>query len=143
MPHLEEPNPSPSSPSNPEVFEHLKPAPNLLTTATGPIIRNCLSLYSEYNPCDKLKAERALTWSSCAAHSTKATRTVREALLQQSMAGNKCYRAGELITEPDCQGEQGRAGNNRQSKKKKKNTLVTCRFLNLLSFLDLSPGVFC
>ena len=37
-----------------------------------------------------------------------------------SLAGNKCYRAGERITEPDCQGEEGRAGNNRQSKKQKK-----------------------
>ena len=53
------------------------------------------------------------TWSSCAAHSTKVTRTVREALLQQSLAGNKCYMAEERITEPDCQGEEGRAGNNR------------------------------
>jgi len=43
----------------------------------------------EYNPCGKLKAERTRTWSSSAAHSTKATRTVREALLQQSLAGNK------------------------------------------------------
>ena len=50
----------------------------------------------------------------------QATLTVREALLQQSLAGNKCYRAGERITEPDCQGEEGRAGNNRQSKTKKK-----------------------
>ena len=64
-------------------------------------------------------SELTRTWSSCAAHSTKATRTVREALLQQSMAGNTCYRAGERITEPDCQGDEGRAGNNRQSKKKK------------------------
>ena len=55
--------------------------------------------------------------SSCAAHSTKATRTVRGALLQQSLAGNKCYRAEERITEPYCQGEEGRARNDRQSKK--------------------------
>ena len=77
-----------------------------------------VQLYSEYNPCGKLKAERARTWSSCAAHSTNANRTVREALLQQSLAGNKRYRAGERITEPDCQGEEGRAGNNRHSKQK-------------------------
>ena len=64
----------------------------------------------------KLKAERARTWSSCAAHSTKATRTVREALLQQSLAGSKCYRTGEWITEPDWQGGERRAGYNRQSK---------------------------
>ena len=61
-----------------------------------------------------------VTWSSCAAHSTNATRTVREAPLQKSLAGNKCYRAGERITELDCQGEKGRAGNNRQSKKTNK-----------------------
>ena len=80
------------------------------------------------NPCGKLNAERARTWSSCAAHSTKATRTVRETLLQQSLAGNKCYRAGERITEPDCQGGEGRAGNNRQSKKKnKKNDTIRIR----------------
>ena len=48
-------------------------------------------------------AERARTWSSCAAHSTNAT--VREALFQKSLAGNKCYRAGEQNTELDCQGE--------------------------------------
>ena len=47
------------------------------------------------------------------------TLRVREALLQQSLAGNKCYRAGERITEPDSQGEEGRAGNNRQSKNKR------------------------
>ena len=76
--------------------------------------------YSEFNPCGKLKPERARTWSSCAALSTKATRTFREALLQQSLAGNKCYTAGERITKLDCQGEEGRAGNNRQSKKAKK-----------------------
>ena len=72
---------------------------------------------SEYNPCGKFKAERARTWSSCAAHITRVTSTVREALLQQYLAGNKCCRAGERISEPDCQGEEGRAGNNRQSKK--------------------------
>ena len=44
-------------------------------------------------------------------------------------AGNKCYRAEERITEPDCQGEEGRAGNNRQSKKeteKKNNKIDAC-----------------
>ena len=60
----------------------------------------------------------------CAAHSTKATRTIREALLQRDLAGNKCYRAGERITEPYCQGEEGRARNNRQSKKKKKKNVM-------------------
>ena len=56
--------------------------------------------------------------------STKATRTVMEALLQQSLTSDKCYRAGERITEPDCQGEEGRAGNNRQSKKNNKMKIL-------------------
>ena len=56
----------------------------------------------------------------CPQYKGEATRTVREAPLQQSLAGNKCYRAGERITEPDRQGEEGRAGNNRQSKKRKR-----------------------
>ena len=30
----------------------------------------------------------------------------------------QCYRAGERITEPDCQGDEGRAGNNITAKKK-------------------------
>ena len=57
--------------------------------------------------------------SRLALSGTKETRTVKEALLQQSLAGNKCYRAGERITELDCQGEEGRAGNNRQGKNQK------------------------
>ena len=40
------------------------------------------------------------------------------ALLQQSLAGNKCYRAGERITELDCQKEEERPVNTRQSKTK-------------------------
>ena len=72
------------------------------------------------------------TWSSCAAHSTKATRTVREALLQQSLAGDKCCRAGERITELDCQGEEGRAGNNRQSKKKNDNDNDNTKYVEML-----------
>ena len=51
------------------------------------------------------------------AQSTKTTRAVGEALLQQCLAGNKCYRAGERITEPAFQGEEGRVGNNLQVKK--------------------------
>ena len=69
-------------------------------------------------PVATLKAERARTWSSCAAHSTNATRTVRKALLQQSLGDNKCYRAGERVTELDCQGEEGRVGNNRHFQNK-------------------------
>ena len=44
-------------------------------------------LYSEHNPCGKLKAERARTWPSYAAHNTKATRTVREASSASTVFG--------------------------------------------------------
>ena len=50
-------------------------------------------------------------------------RTAREALLQQSLADNECHRAGKRITELDRQGEEGRDGNNRQSKKNTKTTM--------------------
>ena len=43
------------------------------------------------------------TWSSCAAHSTKATRTVREALLQQSLAGNNVTGQGNGLQD-QCSG---------------------------------------
>ena len=75
----------------------------------------------------------------CAAHSTKATRTVWEALLQQSRAGNKCYRAGERITELDCQGEKGRAGNDRQSKNN--NKIISFGSQNGLAQLNRRQGL--
>ena len=50
-----------------------------------------------------------------------AASTVREALLQKCLPRNECCWAGERMTMLDCQGEQGRAGNNRHLQKKTKN----------------------
>ena len=65
-------------------------------------------------------------WWSCVTQSTGGGwHSAGNSLLQQSLAGNKCYGAGERITELDCQGEEGRAGSNRQSKTKPKR-IRTC-----------------